>query len=265
MTGSGSAELNGARLHWLTAGSGPAVVLLHAFPLDARMWQPLLDRLPDDRTWIAPDYRGFGSSDVGREPLSVELLADDAAHILDHLGHESAALCGVSMGGYVAFAFWREYRDRLTGLILCDTRSGADTPEGKLKRRLDSERVRLEGSDAAVELSLDRVLGRTTLEERPGVVAHVRALIEDVRPESFARAQSAMAQRPDASPIVDEIDVPTLVVVGEEDTIISISDAKALTESLPRGSLEIVQHAGHLPPIERPDVFAGLITSFLDA
>ena len=109
--------INGVHLHWHEAGAGEAVVLLHAFPLHAGMWQDQLARLPDDRHWIAPDMRGFGGSALGSEPASMELYADDVAALLDHLGHERATVCGVSMGGYVAFAFWRHHPQRIASLV----------------------------------------------------------------------------------------------------------------------------------------------------
>lgn len=255
--------LRGASLHWYEAGSGDAVVLLHAFPLDARMWTPQLERLPASHRWIAPDLRGFGRSGPGDEPLSVELFADDVAALLDHLEVERVTLCGASMGGYVAFAFWRHHRERIERLVLVGSRASADDEPARMKRRLASEEVLAEGPRAAVRLLSGRLVGEETRRKRPGVVEQVEGLIEEVRPRSFARAQTAMANRPDSSPVVDEIDEPALVVVGEQDELVSVSDAGALASSLPRGRLATIEGAGHLPSLERPDAFNRLLLEFL--
>ena len=260
-----SAHIAGADMHWREAGSGEPVVLLHAFPLHSGMWLPQLRSLPADRHWIAPDVRGFGRSPAGGGPLTMDRIADDVAGLLDHLGHDRAALCGVSMGGYACFAFWRRHRARASALALVDTRAGADDPPGRLARRVSSERVRAEGSAAVVSQLLDRLVGETTRRERPAVYERVRSLLEEADPVSFARAQSAMAQRPDSTPLLGGIDVPALVVVGDEDAIISVADAEVLAASLPHGRLAVVRGAGHLPGLECPAEFDRILLDFLDA
>src|SRR5687768_7815082 len=159
---SSKARINSVELHWQERGAGEAVVLLHAFPLHSGMWLPQLGSLPRDRHWIAPDVRGFGRSASGSGALTLDTMADDLAALLDHLGHEHATICGVSMGGYATFAFWRRHRARVRSLVLCATRAGADDPPGKLARRVSSERVRAEGPAAAVTQLLDRLVGETT-------------------------------------------------------------------------------------------------------
>ena len=261
---SGDADIAGARLHWREHGSGAAVVLLHAFPLSSALWLPQLESLPADRHWIAPDVRGFGESEAGGA-LSMERIADDVAALLDHLGHRRATLCGVSMGGYVALAFLRRHAERLAALVLCDTRAGADDPAGKLARRISAERVRSDGTPAIVSQMLDRLVGETTKRVRPGVYAKVRGMLEDARPASFARAQAAMASRADSTPLLARITVPTLVITGSEDVIIRPDDARALARAIPNARLEMIEEAGHLPPIERPDVFNQTLLDFLQS
>ena len=259
---SAQADIAGVRLHWREQGSGAPVVLLHAFPLSSALWLPQLETLPADRHWIAPDMRGFGASEAGGA-LSMDRMADDVAALLDHLGYARATLCGVSMGGYVAFAFLRRHAQRVAGLVLCDTRATADDPAGKLGRRISAERVRADGTPAIVAQMLDRLVGETTKRMRPGVYARVRGLLEDARPSSFVRAQAAMAGRPDSTPLLARIAVPTLVVTGAEDVIIKPDDARALARQIPGARLEVIEEAGHLPSIERPDVFNQSLVDFL--
>lgn len=257
-------EINGAPLHWRESSSGDAVVLLHAFPLHSVMWAQQLETLPADRHWIAPDVRGFGDSAQGAGALTLDAVADDVAALLDHLGHERATLCGVSMGGYACFAFWRRHRERVEALVLCDTRATADDPAGKLARRVSSERVRADGPDAVVSQMLDRLVGDTTRAERPVLYEHVRALLAEVQPMSFARAQAAMAARPDSTPMLGQMDVPALVIVGSEDAIVRVDDARALARALPQGRLAVIEGSGHLPNLERPDAFDLALLEFLD-
>ena len=259
---SADAEIAGVRLHWREHGAGAPVVLVHAFPLSSALWLTQLETLPADRHWIAPDMRGFGSSDPGG-PLSIDRMADDVAALLDHLGHRRATLCGVSMGGYVALAFLRRHAERVAALVLCDTRATADDPAGKLARRISAERVRADGTPAIVTQMLDRLVGETTRRRRPGVYAKVRAMLEEARPASFARAQAAMASRPDSTPLLGTIRVPTLVVTGSEDVIIKPDDARALARAIPDARLEVIEEAGHLPSLEQPERFNQSLLDFL--
>lgn len=259
---SARADIAGVRLHWREHGAGAPVVLLHAFPLSSALWLQQLEALPRDRHWIAPDLRGFGGSDAGGV-LSMDRLADDVAALLDHLGHRSAVLCGVSMGGYVALAFLRRHSERVAGLVLVDTRATADDPAGKLARRISAERVRGEGTPAIVGQMLDRLVGETTKRTRPGVYARVRSMLEEAAPASFMRAQAAMASRADSTPLLGRVSVPTLVVTGAEDVIIKPEDARALASAIPGARLQVIEAAGHLPPIERPDAFNQALLDFL--
>ena len=260
---SAEAEVGGTRLHWRERGAGDAVVLLHAFPLHSGMWTPQLRRLPFDRHWIAPDTRGFGAARGRIGQLSMDRMADDVAALLDHLGHERAALCGVSMGGYSAFAFLRKWPERVSALLLCDTRAGADDAAGKLARRISSERVRAEGTAAVVSQMLDRLVGATTKRARPGVYANLRDMLEEVEPAAFARAQAAMAGRPDSTPLLAGIRVPTRVVVGSEDVIVRVDEARALAAAIPGAELTIIDGAGHLPSVECPDEFNAALLALL--
>lgn len=258
------AQIGGGRIHWREAGAGNAVLLLHAFPLSSVMWQPQLDTLPGDHHWIAPDTRGFGES-AATGALSMDGIADDVAGLLDHLGHERATVCGVSMGGYIAFAFLRRHRERVGALVLSDTRATADDAAGKLARRISSERVRADGSAAIVAQMLERLVSPETRERRPATYAKVRAMLEQADPASFARAQAAMAARPDSSELLPTIDVPTLVVTGQVDAIIGPEVARGMSRAIPDARLEVIEGAGHLPNVERPDRFNPVLVEFIES
>ena len=262
---SAQAEVGGTRLHWCESGAGAAVVLLHAFPLHAAMWSAQLKRLPADRHCIAPEVRGFGAARGVGGQLTMERIADDVALLLDHLGHERATLCGVSMGGYVALAFLKKYPQRVSALLLSDTRATADDPAGKLARRISSERVRADGTAAIVGQMHDRLVGATTKRARPGVHARILDMLEDAEPAAFIRAQTAMAARADSTPLLAGITVPTRVVVGAEDVIIKVDDARTLARAIPGAELSVIDGAGHLPNVECPDEFNAILLGLVRA
>ncbi|MEY9848400.1 alpha/beta fold hydrolase [Streptacidiphilus sp. MAP5-3] len=251
------------------AGSGTPLVLLHAFPLSSRMWQAQLDELPgtdgSDARVLAVDLRGFGGTELGADAPSLDLLADDIALLLDRAGIEEAVVGGVSMGGYVAMAFARRHGDRLSGLLLADTKGTADTDQARAHRERVASAVLARRS---VRLLVDEqlpspLLGATTAARAPELVAHVASLIESASPEAVAWAQRAMACRPDSLADLRKVDVPSLVVVGAEDTLTPPSDAEALAEALPQSELTILPGAGHLSPLEVPEAFNTAVRTLL--
>ncbi len=261
------AVIAGRRVGWRERGAGPVVLFVHAFPLHSGLWVEQLDRLPEGWRWIAPDLRGFGRSELGdlHGPLTMERLADDLAALLDHLEVERATLCGMSMGGYVAFAFWRRHAERVRSLVLCDTRASADTEAGRRARIQAAIRARREGSSAVADAMLPGLISEATRRERPEVAARVREMIESIAPETIARAQEGMAERPDSTDLLPTISVPTLVVVGEEDGITPVDDTRAMAERIPDARHRVIEGAGHLPCIERPDAFNRELVHFLEA
>jgi len=256
--------LNGTELDWRERGVGDAVVFIHGFPFNSAMWGHQLAHLPPDWRGIAPDLRGFGASELGTAPVfSMELFARDVAALLDHLGVERAVLCGLSMGGYVAFEFWRHFGDRVRALVLCDTRAAADAPDTQRARRNLADRVRVEGQRPVVEALLPKLLATATTRKKPGVVAMVRAMMEETPPESMARALLGMAARADAEPLLRTIDVPALAIVGAEDTITGRGQAEMLARGIRGARLELIEAAGHIPPLEQPEEFSALLGQFL--
>jgi pimeloyl-ACP methyl ester carboxylesterase len=248
----------------VSSGAGTPVVLLHAFPLDGRMWAPQVEALAGSYQVIVPDLRGFGAArEQAVEEAGMDLLADDVARLLDDRGLDRVVLGGLSMGGYVALAFVRRHADRLGGLLLLDTKAGADTEQARADRLRMVERVLAEGTGFLPEATLPRVLGKTSLEERPELVERVTALIREQDPSAIAGAQRGMAARPDATDVLAGITVPTLVVAGEEDAIIGPEVGRELAAAIPDARFLLVERAGHLSSLEQPEVVNEAMLDFL--
>src|SRR5690606_5224818 len=215
---------------------------------------------------LAPDLRGFGRSQPGpaEEPLTMERFADDLALWLEHLGIERATLCGLSMGGYVAFAFWRRHRERVAALVLCSTRAGADSPEARQGRHALGERVRKEGAAAVADAMIPRLLAPGAPQTRPGIEERLRRMIEAQPPESIARAAEGMALREDSTALLPTIDVPVLVVAGIEDAVAPLAEAERMRDAIPGARLVEISGAGHLPNLEQPGAFDTALTHFLE-
>ena len=248
------------------SGAGTPVVLLHAFPLDGRMWAPQAEALAGTGTYqvIVPDLRGFGAAkEQAVEEAGMDLLADDVARLLDDRGLDRVVLGGLSLGGYIAFAFVRRHADRLSGLLLLSTRAGADAEEARGNRLAMAERVLAEGNGFVPEVMLPRLLGPTSLEERPELVQRVTGLIGEQDPRAIAAAQRGMAARPDSGDVLGSIAVPTLVVTGEEDTLTGPDEGRALAAGIPGARFLLVERAGHLVNLERPEVVNEALLDFL--
>jgi pimeloyl-ACP methyl ester carboxylesterase len=248
----------------VSSGAGTPVVLLHAFPLDGRMWAPQVEALAGSYQLIVPDLRGFGAaSEQAVEEAGMDLLADDVARLLDDRGLDRVVLGGLSLGGYVALAFVRRHADRLGGLLLLDTKASADTEPARADRLRMVERVLAEGSGFLPEAMLPRLLGKTSLEERPELVERVTVLIREQDPRAVAGAQRGMAARPDATDVLAGIAVPTLVVHGEEDAIIGPEAGRELAAAIPDARFLLVERAGHLANLEQPEVVNEALLDFL--
>lgn len=244
------------------AGSGLPVVFLHGFPHDRSLWAPQIGALVDRCRCIAPDLRGFGETSV-EGPYSMARYADDVVALLDMLQIERAVIAGLSMGGYIAFEFWRRHRSRVRGLILADTRAGTDTAEGRAKREAMIARVREEGVEALVDAQLTGMLGKTTREKHPVLVESVKRMLTRAPAEGVIGALEAMCSREDSTAMLAGIDVPTLIVVGEEDVITTPSEARAMHDAIRGSRLEILPGAGHLSNLERPASFNHVTSEFV--
>ncbi len=236
------------------------VVLLHAFPLSSRMWHRERALLAN-RTVLTPDFPGFGERPPGAATL--DGFAEAVIDAMDTAGIEQAVVVGLSMGGYVAFRLHARWPTRVAGFVFADTRAGADDEAGRTKRSDQAERVRREGVGWMPDALVPGLLGEATRRERWAVVDAVRAWIADANPEGIAQALLAMRDRPDSTSALSGIDVPVLVLVGEEDTLTPVAEARRIAESVPRGRLAIIPGAGHLSNLENPDAFSRELASFL--
>jgi pimeloyl-ACP methyl ester carboxylesterase len=244
-------------------GEGQPIVFLHAFPLNQTMWDEQIDAFSADYRVITFDWRGFGASTQGERRVTMDVLADDLEGLLVALNIGSATICGLSMGGYAALAFYRRFSSRVKSLILCDTRATADSEEARATRLRTAESVRASGPSAIAEQMATKLLGPSTVESRPATVARVRGMIESNRSEAIAQAQEGMAARPDSSDLLGRIVCPTLVMVGREDQLTPQEEVERMAERINAVRFEVITQAGHLPNLERPAEFNRLLDDFL--
>ena len=257
-----TASVNGTEIHYRDSGTSKDVVLLlHAFPLHSGMWTRQMAALSARHRVIAPDYRGLGKSAVPPEVSSLDLLAQDVRALLQHLRIERAAVAGLSMGGYVAFELYRQAPALFRGLALCNTRAGADADEGKATREQFAKTALERGLSWVADEMVPKLLRR---EPDPAVMKEVRSLISEGMPAGVAAAQRGMARRPDSAPTLATISCPTLVVTGEEDTLIPPAESEKMAKAVKGAKLVKVPRAGHLPNLENPDAFNAALTAFVD-
>lgn len=255
------AEVDGARLHIRQQGSGPVALFVHGFPLDSTMWIEQLTALSDIRRCVAVDLRGFGrSSPVTGDPLTMEQLADDLAAVLDLISAEHADVVGFSMGGYVALAFAERYPQRMRSLALVDTRSGADSAEGKAGRDAMAVRLVEEGRDAIAEAMQAGLLGP---EASIKAKARVRSMVEGCPYETIVAALGGMRDREDRTAILSSVAVPTAVVVGEQDAVTPPADSEMMAGQLPEATLTVISGSGHMSPIEQPHAVSAVLRELL--
>lgn len=254
-------HVNGCDLHYLDVGRGPsAVVLLHAFPLHGGMWAGQLESLASRHRVVVPDYRGLGQSGPAPVASTMDLLAEDVRALLAHLRIERAAVVGLSMGGYLAFEVWRQAPGLVRGLALCDTRAGADSAEGAAGRETFAKGALEHGLPWVADQMVPKLLKPSP---DPAVVKQVRALVGAGTPAGVAAAQRGMARRPDSTPTLATIKVPTLVVVGEEDGLTPPVESERMAGAVTGATLVKIPGAGHLPCLENPPAFTEALATFL--
>jgi pimeloyl-ACP methyl ester carboxylesterase len=262
------ANLPDRSVRYLEAGSGRPLVLLHAFPLSADQWLPQLHRVPPGWRAVAPDLRGFRGtrsilSYIGGEPVTIDTYAADVLALMTHLEIESAVIAGVSMGGYVAFAMLRQAAPRVRGLVLANTRAAADSAESAAARDQLIVLAEREGPAAIAREMAPKLLGETSRRDQPDLEQAVRSLIESNTTEALVAALRAMKGRPDARTQLQAIGSPTLVLAGEEDAVISISEAESMRQRIPGASLVRLPRVGHLSNLEAPGAFSEALGSLL--
>jgi 3-oxoadipate enol-lactonase len=253
---------NGRALGYDDIGKGTPVLFLHGFPHDRSLWSPQLGALAAPARTVCMDLRGFGESAAG-ERAGVDGYADDAAALLDVLGIDRAVIAGLSMGGYATFAFWRRHRDRVRALVLCDTRATADTDASRIARREMQALAEERGSMAVANQMIAGMVGKTTRAKNPELVDELHRMMSLAPVRGVVDALDALMTRPDSTETLATIDVPTLIIVGEEDVLTPVKDARAMHLAIAGSRLEVIAGAGHVSNVERPATYNHVLSEFL--
>lgn len=254
---------NGISINVYNEGQGTPILFVHGFPLDHQMWRKQFPLSSDFRV-IAPDLRGFGKTTVTEGTVTMETHADDLAALLDELAiSEKIILCGLSMGGYVAWQFQRKFGDRLQGLILCDTRAIADSPEAVENRRKLAATVLEHGTEPVAAAMMPNLFAEASTEKRREAIELTRQTLIANSPAGIAAASLGMAERPNVTADLPHIETPALLIVGEDDRISTVEEMRGIAEALPNAELVVVPEAGHMSPLENPAPVNSAIREFV--
>lgn len=246
------------------AGAGDPVLWLHGYPLDRSLWAPqLADPAPGFR-YLAPDHPGFGES-ARLAPATLDAWADWAVAFLDALAIRRAIVGGLSMGGYLALAIWRRHPGRVRALVLADTRAAADSDEARARRDELQALLLAQGVDAIADRLITGMVGRTTRTRHPEIVARLHAMMRRSSVEAVSDAREVLLGRPDATPTLATITVPTLILCGDEDALTPVAESRALHAAIAGSRLEVIPGAGHASNFEAPAVFNRLLSDYLAA
>jgi 3-oxoadipate enol-lactonase len=259
------AKVNGLKLYYVDMGhsSKPTLVLIHGFPLGSEMWQSQIQLLKKNYRVIAYDLRGQGRSDTGDGQFTLEFLVDDLIALLDKLKIERAILCGLSMGGYIALRSTERNTDRVNGLILCDTKSEADTNEGKLARAAAIKAIKRDGVKTFAREFLSEAFSSTSLSDRSLVGATMKIICRNT-PLGLCGTLLALAGRTDTTRFLPRVQVPTLILAGDSDKITPPDFSQRMHSSIQGSELHLIAKAGHLSNIENPTDFNAHLLRFLD-
>jgi pimeloyl-ACP methyl ester carboxylesterase len=257
-------EVGGVNMALDVQGDGEPVLFIHGFPLDRTVWRHLVAPLTGRRR-IAPDLRGLGLSDAPDGTYSMAQYADDLVAVLDALRAERAVICGLSMGGYIAFEFIRRHPDRVAALILMNSRAEADGPAARDGRDEMIRLVQDDGTNALADLLMPKLLAPESLSAMPEVADRVHTMIRNAPVTGVIGALRAMKDRPDSTALLDSISVPTLVVAGREDQLIPVDQARSMAKRIPNAQFTLIAGAGHLVPMEQPVPTSRVIAEFLDS
>ncbi|HSH05155.1 MAG TPA: alpha/beta fold hydrolase [Anaerolineae bacterium] len=242
----------------------PALFLIHGFPLNMAIWQPQVEDLDDIVRIIAPDLRGHGQSTVTPPPYTIAQLATDCIDLLDLLGIDNAIFCGHSMGGYIAFELWRQYPERVAGLILNATRAAADDQQAKSNRDKMIATVEKKGVEPVAKTLSRKLLDPTTYDIDPDLAEELEDIMLEADPNGVIGSLAAMRDRPDSMDTLATITVPTLVIHGRDDQIVPHKEAEAMAAAIPNAEFVTIDHAGHMPHLEQPGEFNTAVYNFIE-
>jgi 3-oxoadipate enol-lactonase len=252
-------------IHYIDQGQkdGTPLVLVHAFPLNHTMWTPQIEALSEKHRVIAYDVRGHGKSDVGDGQYTIELFVDDLMALLDRLNIEKTVLCGLSMGGYIALRAMELHPERFCALVLGDTRSEADSDEAKIKRSATLKLIKEKGVTLFAEGFVKQALAPETFDTKPAIVQTVKEMITSNSPLGIGGALLAFASRTDTTESLKRIQIPTLILVGDQDQITPPSAALSLKKKIQAAQMHVIPMAGHLSNVENPAEFNQRLLSFI--
>jgi 3-oxoadipate enol-lactonase len=259
------ATIHHLNINYRDQGSDTPVIFIHAFPLNQTMWDEQVAALSHHCRTITLDLRGFGGSLVTDGPSAMEQMAADVRGLMSLLEIDRAVLVGLSMGGYVSLAFYREYPDAVRAMVLADTRASADTHAARERRLQSAEKAERDGAAAIADEMTPLLLGKMTQQTRPEIAARVRRMIEGNSPQGIAAAQRGMAARHDSTYILPAIDFPTLILVGAEDQLTPVAEAESMRDGIRGARLQVIDGAGHLSNIERPQEFNAALIAFVES
>jgi 3-oxoadipate enol-lactonase len=253
------------QLAYTDTGLGQPVVLLHGYPFNRSLWTEQVSALSNSYRVITPDLRGLGESDARPGPATMNRMAQDVVELLDQLEISRAVVGGLSMGGYVALAFYKQFRSRVRALVLADTRAQADTEEGKQTRFQQAEKALAEGMAGIADSMLPKLLTPETVSKRPEIVKRVRDMMLKTKPEGAAGALLGMAERDDQTPLLSQITCPALILVGREDPITPVQDSEKMNREIAGSRLVVIDNAAHVSNLERTEQFNDELVQFLNS
>ena len=252
------------QLAYTDTGVGLPVVLLHGYPFNRSLWNEQVSALSNSFRVITPDLRGLGESEATPGAVTMNRMAQDVAALLDHLEIPRAVIGGLSMGGYVALAFYKLFPSRVRALVLADTRAQADTEEGKQTRHQQAEKALAEGMAGIADGMLPKLLTPDTVSKRPEIVRRVREMMLKTKPEGAAGALLGMAERDDNTPLLSQISCPTLILVGHDDPITPVPDSEKMHREIAGSRLVVLENAAHVSNLERTELFNEELLRFLN-
>lgn len=259
-------SINQLSMSYLERGlpQGVPIVLIHGFPFNHTMWDPQMKALPNHYRAITYDIRGHGESAVGDGQYSLEFFVDDLLGLLDHLVIEKAILCGLSMGGYIALRAYERFPERIRALVLCDTRSEADSNEARVKRSATARSVKTSGVGPFADDFAKLVFAPQSFQTHPDAVEAIKNAIRANSPIGISGAALALGLRTDTTAVLPKINVPTLVLVGEHDMLTPPAASEALQRQIPNAELHVIPEAGHMSNLENPAEFNRHLVEFLN-
>ena len=253
-----------AEIVYLVLGDGPPLILLHPFPVNHEFWLPVAEALSTRYRIVLPDLRGHGDSGIGDGPATMDKHAADIARVMDDAAIGRAPLVGVSIGGYALFEVWRRHRGRVAALGLCNTKAPADGVEARNARLQAANDVIERGTELFFQSMVPRVFSKSTQAARPDLVEGALRMMRQMSSEDVAQVQRGMATRPDSVDTLKTINVPTMLVTGEDDILTGVNEAELMRRHIPNSQMRVIPKAGHYAPWERPDDASRILRQFLD-